>query len=72
MSNLYSRQHHYDTFQFVDGVEIICSITIDRQKLSKIAWRAAKNKNGKAISGPITIEAKKIDRGQLATVPAPE
>lgn len=56
-----------DTFEYRDGaVEITFTIRIDRNKLGRLIWRAAKNKNGKSINGCLKIEAKVLRGSQAA------
>jgi len=63
VSNLYSL--HQSEFDYEGGAKIAFSLRIDRKKLAQLVWKAAKNKNGKSIAGPLTIEAKKLHEGAI-------
>ena len=64
MSNFYDV--HHDQFDYEDGSKIVFSVRVNRKRLGQLVYEAAKNKNGKKISGSLMNEARRI------SYPAPE
>ena len=58
MSNFWDL--HQDQFEYEDGTKIAFSVLIDRQRLARLVYKAAKNKSGKKLDGALKIEAKRL------------
>ncbi len=58
MSNFWSL--HQDQFEYENGTKIAFSVRVDRNKLARLVYKAAKNKTGKKLDGALRIEAKRL------------